>query len=161
MDPGPVIPDLIRDRGDGLLKDPGFVRAFFPSSPAHAPALVAATGRSYIVSERKPRFFGKKFEIRISKSETMTKIVRRRSLKHAKTAKNSVMDVILYSWQTLHRETFGKQINRWQPSNQLGRFNQLFSSLPVEIFQISAFKIDQCLRFFFQRIRGEKIEIDR
>jgi hypothetical protein len=26
-----------------------------------------------LVSERKPRFFGKKFEIRISKSETMTK----------------------------------------------------------------------------------------
>jgi hypothetical protein len=29
--------------------------------------------KRYIVSERKPRFFGKKFEIRISKSETMTK----------------------------------------------------------------------------------------
>jgi hypothetical protein len=27
----------------------------------------------WVVSERKPRFFGKKFEIRISKSETMTK----------------------------------------------------------------------------------------
>jgi len=26
MDPGSVIPDLIRDRGDGLLRDPGFVR---------------------------------------------------------------------------------------------------------------------------------------
>jgi hypothetical protein len=26
MDPGSVIPDLIRDRGDELLKQPGFVR---------------------------------------------------------------------------------------------------------------------------------------
>jgi hypothetical protein len=26
MDPGFVIPDLILDRGDGLLKEPGFVR---------------------------------------------------------------------------------------------------------------------------------------
>jgi hypothetical protein len=30
-------------------------------------------GAEYLVAERKPRFFGKKFEIRISKSETMTK----------------------------------------------------------------------------------------
>ena len=72
MDPGSVIPDLIRDRGDEALKDPGFVR-LFAVIPTHAPALVAARGRSYRVSERKPRFFGKKFEIRISKSETMTK----------------------------------------------------------------------------------------
>ena len=26
MDPGPVIPDSIRDRGDGLVKEPGFAR---------------------------------------------------------------------------------------------------------------------------------------
>jgi hypothetical protein len=26
MDPGSVIPDLIRDRADGLLKEPGFVQ---------------------------------------------------------------------------------------------------------------------------------------
>jgi hypothetical protein len=47
-------------RNDGLLKDPGFVR-LFSVIPTHAPALVAAMGRSYGVSERKPRFFGKKF----------------------------------------------------------------------------------------------------
>jgi hypothetical protein len=32
MDPGSVIPDLIRDRGDGLLKEPGSSPAFFRHS---------------------------------------------------------------------------------------------------------------------------------
>jgi hypothetical protein len=57
MDPGSVIPDLIRDRGDGLLKEPGFVRPF-AVIPAHAPALVAARGRSHRGAKDCPRGSG-------------------------------------------------------------------------------------------------------
>jgi hypothetical protein len=39
MDPGSVIPDLIRDRGDGLLKEPGFFRphSVIPAEAEPAP----------------------------------------------------------------------------------------------------------------------------